>query len=187
MATGTAGATAAPARARWRARPRTRKTILVIHLIAALGLLGEVWTLVTLNLYSILTSDEELARSAYELMGVLVFAGGIPLSMLALITGILVGLTTHWGVLRHYWVFATLLLLIGVISVGMFAFNPEAMAAAAEAGSLSSGQQWGQFTAVAAQLVMLITATALSVFKPRGRISWRRAQPVGNGTSMGQP
>lgn len=155
---------------RWRIRPRARKVIMVIHLIAAVGLLGEVWTLVVLNLYSTLAAGDELARSAYELMGVLVFTGGIPLSMIALLTGIMVGLTSHWGVLRHYWVFTTLMLLIGVIFVGMFLFDPDAMAAAIEEDSLTDAQQWRQVSAVSAQLVMLVTATALSVFKPKGRI-----------------
>ncbi|MEQ4715713.1 hypothetical protein [Nonomuraea sp. B19D2] len=32
----------------------------------------------------------------------LVLAGGIPLSLTALITGITLGLTSHWGLFRYY-------------------------------------------------------------------------------------
>ncbi|AYY12601.1 hypothetical protein EF847_07660 [Actinobacteria bacterium YIM 96077] len=156
-----------------RLRPHTRKTILVIHVIASVALLGEVWTLVALNLYSTLAADNELARAAYQLMDVLVFAGGIPLSMTALVTGVALALGSHWGLVRHYWVFAKLLLLIAVICLGMFLFQPGVMAQAIEQGSESDTQQWRQVLVVTAQLIMLVTATTLSVFKPKGRIGWR--------------
>lgn len=153
-----------------RLRPRPRKTIVVIHVIASVALLGEVWGLVALNLYATTTADRELAHAAYRLMEVLVFAGGIPLSMIALISGIVLAVGSHWGLVRHYWVFAKLLLLIAVILVGMFLFQPLAMASAFEAGTQTETQQWRQVAVVATQVIMLVTATALSVFKPKGRI-----------------
>lgn len=163
------------ARPRWRLSPRGRKTIKVVHIIAAVGLLGEVWVLVALNVYATLTTDTELARSAYRLMGVLVFVGGIPLSMTALLAAITLGIGTRWGLVRHYWVFVKLLLLISVILCGMIFFQPASMADAIERGSLSTAHQWRQVVVVASQLVMLVTATVLAVFKPWGRL--RRTRP----------
>lgn len=155
-----------------RLRPRSRKTILVIHIAASVALLGEVWVLVALNLYATLAAGAELAYAAYRLMGVLVFAGGIPLSMTALVTGVALALGSHWGLARHYWVFGKLLLLVGVICLGMFLFQPEAMAAAMAEGATSDGQQWRQVFVVVTQLLMLVAATGLSVFKPKRRIGW---------------
>ncbi|MEV0379229.1 hypothetical protein [Nonomuraea sp. NPDC050643] len=152
-------------------RPRIRKTVLVIHVIASVALLGEVWGLVVLNTAAALTKDLELAHAAYRLMPLLVFAGGIPLSLTALLTGITLGLTSHWRLFRHYWVTAKLVLLVAVICAGMFLFDPEGMAAVTEGGRAAGAtRQWGQVAALSAQIVMLMTATALSVFKPRGAI-----------------
>lgn len=167
-----------------RLRPRARKTITVVHIIASVSLLGEVWALVALNLYSTLAADTELAHAAYRLMAVLVFAGGIPLSMTALATGITLALGSHWGLARHYWVFGKLLLLIAVICLGMFLFQPSVVAAAFEAGSPSDGQQWRQVCVVAAQLLLLVTATTLSVFKPKGRIGWWSRQANSRSEAM---
>jgi hypothetical protein len=142
--------------------------------MCSVALLGEVWGLVALNLYATATidSDRELARSAYRLMEVLVFAGGIPLSLLALVTGVVLAVTSHWGLVRHYWVFTKLLLLIAVILSGMLLFQPAPTAAAIADGSVSDGQQVRQVAVVAVQLGMLGTATVLAVFKPRRRIGW---------------
>ncbi|MEO3874299.1 hypothetical protein ABGB18_36335 [Nonomuraea sp. B12E4] len=156
--------------------PRARKTILVIHVVTSVALLGEVWGLVLLNTAATLTSDPGLAHAAYRLMPTMVFGGGMPLSLTALTTGIVLGLGSHWGLFRYYWTAAKLVLLVSVICVGMFLFDPEGMAAATE-GSISGGpvlvpdtRQWGQVAALGTQIVMLMTATVLSISKPRAKL-----------------
>lgn len=170
---------------RWRPRPAARKALTVVHVVASVALAGEVWGLVLLNLTATLTSDAELAHSAYRLMAVLVFGGGIPLSLIALASGVALGLGSRWGVVRHHWVFAKLLLLIGVILCGMLLFTPELMADATEGGELPPGgrARW-QVAVVSCQLAMLIAATALSVFKPRGRLR-ARSGDAGRATRAG--
>lgn len=144
-----------------------RRIVLVVHIASSVALMGEVWVLVVLNLRATLTADPVLARSAYTLMETLIFAGGIPLSLISLASGITLALTSKWGLLRHYWVFTKLLLQIAVILVGMLVFDPAGLAAA---GAAPPASQWTQVAVVSSQLVMLLTATILSVFKPRGRM-----------------
>lgn len=160
----------------WRPGPPVRKTITVVHVVASVALLGEVWGLVLLNLTATLTEDATLAHAAYRLMSVLVFGGGIPLSLTALATGIALATGSPWGLARHYWVLAKLVLLIAVILAGMLLFTPEAMADATAGGAAPAGRRWEQVAVVSCQLAMLLTATALSVFKPRGRVGRRRAR-----------
>jgi hypothetical protein len=147
---------------------------MVVHIVASIALLGEVWALVVLNLCASLTDDLGLAHAAYRLMTPLVAAGGIPLSLIALLSGIMLALSSTWGLVRHYWVFAKLLLLIATMLVGMLLFDPAELATATQGTSQpAAARQWGQVAALVTQLVMLITAAALSVFKPRGRIGVR--------------
>jgi hypothetical protein len=158
-----------------RLSPRSRKAILLVHIIASVALVGEVWGLVLLNLSATLTDDTGLAHAAYRLMAPLVFAGGIPLSLISLVSGIALGLGTRWGVLRHFWVAAKLVLLIATVLVGALLSNPEDLAAATRGGAApGAAQQWGQVAAVGGQLSMLLAATALSVFKPRVRRRFQR-------------
>ncbi|MGI5201950.1 hypothetical protein ACQEU6_10260 [Spirillospora sp. CA-108201] len=73
--------------------------------------------------------------------------------------------------------FAKLVLLILVILAGMLLFTPQAMADATKGGAAAAaGRQWEQVAVVSCQLAMLLAATALSVFKPRGRLGRRRAR-----------
>jgi hypothetical protein len=164
----------------FRLAPRSRKAVLTVHVASAVGLLGEVWGLVALNVFSALTADLELARSAYRLMPVLVAAGGIPLSLIALGTGITLALGSHWRLLRHVWVFAKLVLLIGVILVGMLLFQPDELAVAVQAPERPISLQWEQVVVLSCQLGMLLTATALSIVKPRTRFD----RPLRRGTPL---
>ncbi|MBE1535941.1 DUF2269 family protein [Actinomadura algeriensis] len=164
-----------PARRAWRPRPRVRKTLLLVHVVASVALVGSVWGLVLLNLTATLTTDAALVEPAYRLMTVLAFGGGIPLSFISLASGIALGIGSKWGVLRHWWVLAKLLLLIATIVFGAVLGQPEAMAEAASGGDLpTAARRWREVAVVAAQLAMLLTATGLSVFKPRGRVRWPR-------------
>ena len=89
---------------------------------------------------------------------------GIPLSFLALLTGIALGLGTPWGVLRYPWVVIKLILIVTVIVVGATILRP-VLADDADAGS-------GPLIAGAAYDVAALTAaTALAVFKPGRRLA----------------
>ena len=165
-----------PARAaapRIRLRPRARKALLLLHILASVALVGEVWALTVLDLTATLTDDAGLAEHAYRLQTPLVRAGGIPLSMISLASGIALGLGTRWGVLRHVWVVAKTALLVAVILVSALLSHPEELASAP---ALTAGRQWAQNAEVAAQLAMLLAATALSIYKPGGRLPRRRTR-----------
>lgn len=161
----------APERPR-RLRPVVRRPLLLAHVVVSVGLLGQGWVLIVLNLIALTTDDGALARSAYRLMEVLVFTGGIPLSLLSLVTGLVLAPAGPWGLFRHTWVFAKLLLLIGVVLVGTFLATPDVLAA--HGPPYPDALQWPQVAVSAAQATMLLAATALSVYRPRGSLSPRR-------------
>lgn len=161
-------------RVRLRLAPPVRKALVVLHVVTSVALLGELWGLVVLNLTAVLTAEDQVAYVAYRLMQRLIFAGGAPLSLTALATGVVVALASPWGLLRHYWVFAKLVLLVGVVLSGMLFFTPEDLAAATRDGTRPTSWQWQQVAVVAAGVVMLVASTALAVVKPRGRLPWAR-------------
>ncbi len=96
---------------------------------------------------------------------------GIPLSILAIITGVGLGLGTRWGVFRYPWVVAKLLLVISVMVVGTTVIGP------AES-RLAAGTSDGDALLIVGAMydvVALAVAVTLSVFKPGRR--FRRASP----------
>jgi hypothetical protein len=90
---------------------------------------------------------------------------GIPLSFASLGTGLALGLGTKWGVLRHRWVTAKLLLIVSVILVGALVIGPS------EAAMLdgSGGRELVLILASGYDVLALCLATGLSVYKPRRR------------------
>lgn len=159
-----------PAGARLKLRPAVRRAVLTAHIIAGVGLLGDVAAVLAINVRAATTGDPELAAASYELLGMFTVLFGIPLSFGALGTGVLLGLGGKWGVVRYDWVAAKLVLLIGVILVGALVLGPgtEAMR------SGDGGAQARLIAGAGYDVVALALATGLSVFKP-GRRRRRRA------------
>ena len=153
-----------------RLRPGARKLALTTHVAASVGLMGSTATTLVLALRAALSGDEALAAATWRLLDTLAFALNIPLSLLALTSGIVVGLGTRWGVLRHWWVTAKLLLLLAVIGIGALVVGGGIGAAMdAAPDPAPSAVRWRIVAGAAAALVALVTATALSVYKPGGR------------------
>ena len=97
----------------------TRRAVLTLHIVAlASGCSATSRRSLAINVRAATTSDPQLAASAYELLSMFPVLFGIPLSMTSLVTGLVLGLGSKWGVLRYRWVTAKLLLNVSVILVG---------------------------------------------------------------------
>lgn len=159
----------------WRLSARGRKRALTVHVAASVALLGSVATTLVLALTAATTDDDALARAGYELMRTLTLALNIPLALTALVSGIVVGLGTRWGVLRHRWVATKLALLLAVALIGALVIGRGVEAAlAAPPGLEPESAQWRVVGGAAAAAAALVAATALSVYKPGGRLRARR-------------
>jgi hypothetical protein len=138
---------------------RMRRIVLTLHITGGVGLLG-VCAVIVLADVRALTMDDP--QPVYELM-VSTPLLGIPLSFLSLVTGILLGLTSKWGVLRYGWVTTKLVLNVSVILVGALVLGPQTAAMADD----GSGSEIALVVGSAYDVVALLLATGLSVFKPR--------------------
>jgi len=160
---------ATPIRAPRRMAPAVRRAVLTTHIIASVGLLGDSAGFLAVAVRGATTDDPELAAASYEVLDMFSLVFGIPLSLVALASGVALGLGSKWGVLRHVWVAAKLALLLSVIVVGALVIGPATAAMRAGDG----GRETVLIAAAAYDVVVLALATGLSVFKPGGRL--RRA------------
>lgn len=147
---------------------RWRNTVLSVHIAASVALLGDSAAFLAISVRARgLAADE--AHASYEILNVLSLTFGIPLSFVALGTGIALGLGSRWGVLRYPWVIAKLALLLSVLAVGGLVLSP-----AEEAALDGTGSTTGLIVGATWDVVALATATALSVFKPGRPLRVRR-------------
>lgn len=81
----------------------TRRAVLTVHIVASVGLLGDVAAVLAINVKAATTGDPGLAAASYELLALLTVLFGIPLSLLSLASGVVLVLGSKWGVLRYAW------------------------------------------------------------------------------------
>ena len=163
--------------------PNVRKLALVSHVVASVAWLGAVAAFLALSIAGVRSEDANLVRGAYVAMNVI---GGIiivPLSLAALVTGLIQALGTQWGLVRYYWVLVKLALTIGAtLLLLLHQFTAVAAAARRVVGSAAGarpelGGLGPQLVADASlAIVVLLATTTLSVYKPWGRTPFERPQ-----------
>ncbi|PXY26681.1 hypothetical protein BAY59_18695 [Prauserella coralliicola] len=155
-----------------------RKWLLFVHVVSSVGWIGVEACLLALGVVGVSSTDPAVVTGSSVIAGVLGGTFYFPVSLVALISGLLLGIGTKWGLLRYHWVVAKLVLTIALY-VGGNMFVVPRFVAAGEA--VASGGQPGDastmlITAMTAGLVLLLVATLLSVFTPGGRTPWYRAR-----------
>ena len=88
--------------------PGIRKFALTAHITSSVGLLGAVASFLALAIAGLTSQEASIVRAVYIALNVMVWHVIAPLCFAALLTGMIQGLGTPWGLFRHYWVLAKL-------------------------------------------------------------------------------
>ena len=151
--------------------PGLRRLAFTAHVTSSVGWIGAVAAFLALSIIGTNSEDERTVRGAYLVMEPLAWSVLLPLAFASLITGIVMSLGTRWGLFRHYWVvfkqlialFATLVLLIY-----MRTFDHMATVAADPTVDLSVVRNPSPIVHAALALLILLVATVLATYKPKG-------------------
>jgi hypothetical protein len=162
--------------------PRVRKFVLTIHVASSVGLLGAVAAFLVLAIVGLVAGDAVTARSAYPAMKLTTWFVILPLALASLGIGVIESVGTTWGLFRHYWVVAKLVITAAAVAVLLLQLGViDYMAATAAAGApLGDGLIEARMALVAhggGGLLLLLVPVALSLYKPQGTTRyWRRRQ-----------
>jgi hypothetical protein len=149
---------------------RARRWVLTAHIIVSVGLLGDSAGFLAIAVRSAMTDDPQLADAGWQMLEMFGMVFGIPLTLASLITGLILGLGSNWGVFRYPWVTTKLLLVLSVMVVGGAVFP--GLEQLREGGP---GLETRLIVGAAYDVTALSFATWLSVFKP-GRRRWPRTE-----------
>lgn len=169
-------ATQSRTRARWQLPSPWRKLLLSVHIIVSVGLLGADAALLVLCISGVRGAIPITVFPAAHLIGTTLL---VPLALLALATGVIQSLLTPWGLVRYWWVTIKLALTIGGIVLGTLVLVPT-LGAAADAAVSAPGTQVfpvdriGLVKDASAASIVLIVTVLLAVYKPFGRLRYRR-------------
>ena len=151
--------------------PRVRRLALTTHVTSSVGWLGAVTAFVGLAAVGLTGQHPETVRGAYLVMEPAAWFVLVPLAIASLLTGVVQGLGTTWGLFRHYWVVFKLLITIvatTVLLVYMETFRVMASVAADQTADLSAVRNPSPLLHAFAAMLLLVAATVLAVYKPRG-------------------
>jgi hypothetical protein len=156
-------------------KPGVRRFLLTTHIVSSVGWLGAVAAFLALALAGLVSPDVPKVRAAYVAMELLTRFVIVPLCVASLLTGIVESLATPWGLFRHYWVLFKLLLTVASTVLLFVHTQPIRYAASVAAATTSTSTGLGSVgTRLAADagaaVVVLLVATTLGVYKPRGVI-----------------
>jgi hypothetical protein len=163
--------------------PHLRKLVLTTHISSSVGWMGAVAAFLCLALTGLNSPDAGRVGAACIAMDILGWFVILPACLTSLATGIVQSLGTPWGLLRHQWTLAKLL--ITVVSTILLLVH---MRPISYLGRIASQGGMGLadlrdtrvqlVTASVTALFALLVATVLSVYKPKGLTAYgRRTQP----------
>ena len=174
----------------FRFPPAARKSLLVLHAVCGIGWMGVDIALLVLLLTARNSSDAALVASAFNAVRMIVPVAVPPLSVGILVTGLLLGLGTPWGLLRYWWVLVKLVLslLMTVLVFTSLVPGVTSMAVLSTSGTSADAVRAGLGTLPTMLLfppvvsfLMLGVAAILSIFKPWHRTPWSRETGSGSG------
>lgn len=162
-----------------RLSPALRKFTLTVHVTSSVGWLGAVLGFLGLSVLGLTSEDAETVRGAYLVMEPAAWFVLVPLAFASLLTGLVQSLGTTWGLFRHYWVIAKLVINVfatTVLLIYMRTFDALADVAADPSADLATVRNVSPALHGALALLLLLTATTLAVYKPQGLTpyGWRK-------------
>ena len=154
--------------------PRLQKLALLAHVTTSVGWLGAVACFLALAVIGLTAADAQTVRAVYPAMDLITWSVIVPLGIASPLTGLVSSLGTPWGVLRYYWVLVKIVMTIPATLILFLHTQPIGLVARAAVETTLVGSDLERLrvqltAAAAAAVVVLLIATALSIYKPRGR------------------
>jgi hypothetical protein len=147
--------------------------MLTAHVTSSVGFLGAVAAFLALAVAGGTGWDARMVSACPPAMELITTFVVVPLCFASLLTGLVQALITPWGLFRHYWIVVKLVLTVLstiVLLVHTKPINELARATTeTEWSNADLAGLWFQLIiASGAAFIVLVTSTALSIYKPRG-------------------
>ena len=164
-----------------RLSPTLRKGLLTAHIVTAVSWIGVDIVLLVLALTALTSTDPSTVAASYVAIGAFAIVLLVPAGVLTLVTGLLLGAGTRWGIVRYWWLTVKLVITVVLTTLVILLLRPrvaEVAGRAEQAGAAGlSRDQLGPVDLIfppGVSIVALLVATALAVYKPWGKTPFAR-------------
>ena len=166
--------------------PRLHKFSLFAHVTFSVGWLGAIVPYLALAIVVLTIHDGQTLQAAYLGMKFIGWFVIVPLSLLALLSGVIQSLGTRWGLLRYWWIVTKLALT--VFATLVLVRHMQDVTLTYRAGGLSDATFRPELIHSIGGLLVLLAIVAVSIFKPWGMTPYgQRKQSRDLGFSIKQP
>jgi hypothetical protein len=164
--------------------PLLRKVTLTVHVSVSVGWLGAAAAYLAVAVMALVSGESATMRTAFPSLELIGWRVLVPLSVAALVSGLVQSFCTPWGLFRHYWVVAKLALTLVATAVMLGHMPVVSRAATLAERPTTVVSELGMLPTqlvihAAGGMLVLLTITALSVLKPWGMTPvgkrWRQA------------
>lgn len=155
---------------------RARTALLTMHVAVSVGWMGLDGALVALEVTGLGTSDPGGRAGIAAAMAAIVVWVLIPVAFCSLVSGLVLALSTSWGLVRHWWVLIKCGIGAALTATGLLLMLPRLhQIIAGDAEPVGMQMLLGRSIALA----LLLAATGVSVIKPWGKTPHGRSvRPV---------
>ncbi|CAG7631906.1 hypothetical protein ACFQI7_17565 [Paenibacillus allorhizosphaerae] len=155
-----------------------KKWMVLLHILFASIMLGSTVVVLILSITALNTKSREVLQSCYTVMHLLSRTSMRASTIGTTLTGIVLSVTTHWGLFRYYWIIlkeALTVLAIGTGVVGFYFWTLNGVTVVSAEGlgavhhtdfMVNEVRLW---VGIVLQLLSLAVMFAVSVFKPWGK------------------
>jgi hypothetical protein len=167
------------ARPAWLGR-RLRRATLVLHIVSSGVWLGLDAVMAVLVVTAAVTDDDRTRGVCFQALGLVTVWPMTVAGLTCLVTGVVLGLGTAYGLFRYWWVVVKLALNLVLTTLVLVALRPGMNEIVDRGARLLDGQAVATavgdlaFPPIVSPTVLLV-AVVLSVFKPWGRIRGSRS------------
>ena len=165
----------------WRLGARTRKGVLVVHIVSAGVWIGIDVVMAVLIFTALLANDDNTKALCFRALELFAVWSLLTAGLVCLASGVVLGLGTKYGLVRYWWVAIKLVLNILLTALVPIALQPEVSRAAEQGWRFTAGEPASLvvgnliFPPIVSPSALLI-AVVLAVFKPWGLIRKRLAR-----------
>lgn len=158
----------------WRLSGRTRKAVLISHILSAGTWFGMDVVMAVLVFTAIGTSSDETRALTYQALELFAVWPMATAGLLCLATGVLLGLGSKYGLVKYWWVAVKLVINLLLSTLVLVALRPGVREAAEQGRLLDRGADvlmdpGNMLYPPIVSTTLLLVAFVLSVFKPWGR------------------
>lgn len=159
----------------WRLGARMRKGFLVVHIVSAGAWIGIDVVMGVLVFTAVFADDGVLKALCFQALELFAIWPLIIAGLVCLVSGVVLGLGTKWGLVRYWWVAVKLVLNVVLVALVPILLRPEVIEMAERGRQFIAGETVSLavgdliFPPIVSPTALLI-AFVLAVFKPWGRI-----------------